>query len=66
VLKPYFDTGAGLGRPLGDQECLALLRQLLRENKTTIAQSQAAIVWTRDAIALLDRLVQKKRAVVVS
>jgi hypothetical protein len=42
--------------PVEDQECLALLRRLIEEKKTTIAQSRATIDWSLDAIALLNRL----------
>jgi hypothetical protein len=39
-----------------DLQLLALLHRLIEETKTTITQSRAAIAWSRDAIAMLDRL----------
>jgi hypothetical protein len=48
--------GVALSWPAEDQECLALLKRLIAETQRTIAQSRAAIDWSREAIALLVRL----------
>jgi hypothetical protein len=59
---PDFEVALGFeGQPWGDHDYLSLLREMVRETKATIAQSRASIDWTRDAIALLDRLSAKQR-----
>ena len=62
MLKPRFDVGTG--RPLSDQDFLALLRLLVSQTDEAVKQSQAAIIGTREAIALLDRLSHNKHVAV--
>jgi len=39
-----------------DARCLAILRRIIDENRTMVAQSRAVIEWSDAAMALLDRL----------
>jgi len=43
-------------RSAADVECLAILRRIIDENRTMVAQSRAVIEWSDAAMALLDRL----------
>jgi hypothetical protein len=55
--RSHYDSGGNFGNRRGDDlACLAILRLLIEETRTMIAQSRASIDWSRDAIAMLDRL----------
>jgi len=42
--------------PAEDLECLRQFRRTIEENEMLLARSRAAIDWSREAMALLDRL----------